>query len=291
MPRGGVPSHSKHFCTLNPKVFGFHVSMQMGKAQQGHFHAKSIWYAGLTTRIMFMIEKAFSCPPRSSLRIGNLLRAIFGVRRDVTRFGTFMSFTPLCCLFTFTSSSHDALCTRLLDIPQSLCRQIILYALKKAVFCERNTFVAIHQQPIHFRSPEEKLVEKTFWSGYWLRSYWFYCVTVGLELQLLRKTTAPMLSKVIRMVKRSCKSLGRIPNAAFCRRPTPTSPADNSLRSLAMPVANQVSFYSYCVGTAELFKKGCYNVQLSSISQCLKVPLKVFFKLIFCFEALGLEFK
>ena len=80
MPRGGVPSHSKHFCTLNPKVFGFHVSMQMGNAWQGHFHAKSIWYAGLTTRIMFMIEKAFSCPPRSSLRIGNLLRAIFRVR-------------------------------------------------------------------------------------------------------------------------------------------------------------------------------------------------------------------
>ena len=27
------------------------------------FNAKSIWYAGLTIRIMFMIEKAFSCPP------------------------------------------------------------------------------------------------------------------------------------------------------------------------------------------------------------------------------------
>ena len=121
------------------------------------------------------------------------------------------------------------------------------------------TFVAIQQQPIHFRSPEGKLVEKTFWSGYWLRSYWFYCVTVGLELQLLPTTTAPMLSKVIRMVKRSCKSLGRIPNGASCRPPTPTSPADNSLRSLAMPVANEVSFYSYCVGTAEFFKKGCYN--------------------------------
>ena len=40
----------------------------------------SVWYAGLTTAgIMFMIEKAFSCP-RSSYGIGNLLRAILQLK-------------------------------------------------------------------------------------------------------------------------------------------------------------------------------------------------------------------
>ena len=203
MPRGGVPSHSKHFCTLNPKVFGFHVSMQMGNAWQGHFHAKSIWYAGLTTRIMFMIEKAFSCPPRSSLRIGNLLRAIFRVRLhtiwhfyELYSSAAFFSlrirwnFQSWCqCFKTFSNKSvYGENCSVCTVIRYSRVNIGIFFVSEASVLLKTvsvlkiYTFVAIQQQPIHFRSPEGKLVEKTFCSGYWLRSYWFYCVTVGLEL-------------------------------------------------------------------------------------------------------------
>ena len=82
--------------------------------------------------------------------------------------------------------------------------------------------------------PKEKLVEKTFQSGYWLRRYWFYCVTaVGLE-------ATPATSTENR--KSSGWHKGRnsrgIPNGASCR-----NPSASLLRSLAMQGA-KISFHS-----------------------------------------------